>query len=364
MLHIQSPQLSEAQWSPASWKTSSSGLTHSSSQNRQAAVMQQHVQRDHLDTVPSTLTPKLCSWVGQVWILKIQLLPTCLGWQARSALLIWAQIPQVGLFKALDSGLTLHPLKARALEIESLATSGSPVPGDLILLATVYFRVCKQLVWIHCSMLLRQALFFLAPFAHNFMPQAVFSTHTLEITDPVKTKRAKRAHPSTSSSLHLAVQPQPLLTLLDIGRKTKTRKTWLWQLLHFRQVSFQTLHAGRQTLPCFILQHSVQAQTWNDRSAVSRAGWQWPSTPNLPAGPRKAAAWAAHGFSTGWASGAGWGGGGQPLAVGAGVTALRWAREGVSKEVVHYPWEDQPHTYHTWYFLVRKRLHFFFFFLN
>lgn len=108
--------------------------------------MQQHVQRDHLDTVPSTLTPKLCSWVGQVWILKIQLLPTCLGWQARSALLIRAQIPQVGLFKALDSGLTLHPLKARALEIESLATSGSPVPGDLILLATVYFRVCKQLV--------------------------------------------------------------------------------------------------------------------------------------------------------------------------------------------------------------------------
>lgn len=302
MLHIQSPQLSEAHWTAASWKTSSSGLTHSSSQNtnRQAAVMQQHVQRDHLDTVPSTLTPEVCSWVGQVWILKIQLLPTCLGWQARSALLIWAQIPQVGLFKALDSGLTLHPLKARALETESPATSGRPVPGDLILLATVYFRVCKQLVWIHSSMLLRQALFFLAPFAHNFMPQAVFSAHTLEITDLVKTKSAKRAHPSTSSSLHLAVQPQPLLTLLDIGRKTNTRKTRLWRRLHFRQVSFQTLRAGRQTLPRFILQHSVQAQTWNDRSTVSRAGWQWPSSPNLPAGPRKVAAWAAHGFSTGW----------------------------------------------------------------
>lgn len=110
--------------------------------------MQQHVQRDHLDTntKPSTLTPKVCSWVGQVWILKIQLLPTCLGWQARSAFLIRAQIPQVGLFKALDTGLMLHPLKARALETESQAAPGSPVPGDLMLLATVYFRVRKQLV--------------------------------------------------------------------------------------------------------------------------------------------------------------------------------------------------------------------------
>lgn len=110
--------------------------------------MQQRVQRDHLDTntKPSTLTPKACSCVGQVWILKIQLPPTCLGWQARSALLTCAQIPQVGLFKAIETGLMLHPLKARALETESQATSGSPVPGDLILLAPVYFRVCKQLV--------------------------------------------------------------------------------------------------------------------------------------------------------------------------------------------------------------------------
>jgi len=61
MLHIGSPQLREAHGSPASWKTSSSGLTYSSSQNtnRQAAVMHQLVHNDHLDALggPSLDTP-------------------------------------------------------------------------------------------------------------------------------------------------------------------------------------------------------------------------------------------------------------------------------------------------------------------
>lgn len=78
-------------------------------------------------------------------------------------------------------------------------------------------------------MSLGQALVFLAPFAHKFMPQAVFSTHPLVITGLVKMKSAKRAHPSTSGSLHLAVQSQPLLMLFDIGRKTNNdRETQLW----------------------------------------------------------------------------------------------------------------------------------------
>lgn len=104
MLQIQSPQLWEACWSPASWNTSSSGLTPSSSQNtnRQAAVMQQHVQRHHLDTntTTSTLTPKVRFWVGQVWILQIQLLPACPGQQAGPALLRCAHIPHGGLIQS------------------------------------------------------------------------------------------------------------------------------------------------------------------------------------------------------------------------------------------------------------------------
>lgn len=132
----------------------------------------------------------------------------------------------------------------------------------------------------YSSVFLRQALVSLAPFAHKFMPQAVFSARTLKIPGLVKIESAKRARASTSGSLHLAVPPQPLLVLLDIGRKTKgqghttavTTAPWAGFL--------PNLACRGQTQPCFILQCSAQAQTRNDRSTVSRAGWRWPSSPN------------------------------------------------------------------------------------
>lgn len=227
-----SSQLQEAPWTQPAGKPAAAPETQPDEQQPCS-----NTSRDHVETNPN---PALTQ---------------------RSALRIPAPVPQAGLFRELDRGWMLHPLKARALETESKARS-----GDVIPLATGYCSVCRRSAWLSSYMLV-QVFISLAPFAHKSMPQAMLSVQTLEITGLVRKERAKRAHPSTNCSLHLAVQPWLLLVLLHIGRKThkKTEKQECGDSCSLGR--FPSTHSVQGTdlavpyPPC-----SARAQTWTNTS--------------------------------------------------------------------------------------------------